>query len=159
MSREALTKMHCLYRFFTFLLFLFLLHTLGISMFRFVAALCRDETVMAVAGSAFFLVLILLGGFLLSAGLPLRTDQPNAVAHCFGIGAKANCKLELKCKHIWACLLILCHRLTCSLLGIETISAAYPSWIRDQRPMLQVTCLLSENFVGALSRQSVNRVE
>ena len=55
-------------RFFTFLLYLFLLHTLGISMFRFVAALCRNETVMAVVGSAFFLILILLGGFLLSAG-------------------------------------------------------------------------------------------
>ena len=55
-------------RFFTYLLYLFLLHTLGISMFRFVAALCRNETVMAVVGSAFFLVLILLGGFLLSAG-------------------------------------------------------------------------------------------
>lgn len=55
-------------RFFTYLLFLFLLHTLGIAMFRFVAALCRDETVMAVVGSSFFLILILLGGFLLSAG-------------------------------------------------------------------------------------------
>lgn len=37
-------------------------------MFRFVAALCRDESVMAVVGSSFFLILILLGGFLLSAG-------------------------------------------------------------------------------------------
>ena len=65
-------------RFFTFLLFLFLLHTLGIAMFRFVAALCRNETVMAVVGSAFFLILILLGGFLLSAGYPLACDLPGS---------------------------------------------------------------------------------
>lgn len=68
-------------RFFTFLLYLFLLHTLGISMFRFVAALCRDETIMAVVGSAFFLVLILLGGFLLSAGKPSSSSTQSTASY------------------------------------------------------------------------------
>ena len=77
-------------RFFTFLLFLFLLHTLGMAMFRFVAALCRNETVMAVAGSAFFLLLILLGGFLLSAGalLPALHWRSSRGSHCLPCSRK-----------------------------------------------------------------------
>ncbi len=37
-------------------------------MFRFVAAVCRNETVASTGGSFFFLVLLLLGGFLLARG-------------------------------------------------------------------------------------------
>ena len=84
-------------RFFTFLLFLFLLHTLGMAMFRFVAALSRNETVMAVAGSAFFLLLILLGGFLLSAGallpaLPWCRSRITG-SHCMPCSWKIICSL------------------------------------------------------------------
>ena len=40
----------------------------GIAMFRFIAAVCRNETVASTGGAFFFLVLLLLGGFLLARG-------------------------------------------------------------------------------------------
>ena len=52
-------------RFFTFMLILFCLHTMGLGMFRFVASLARNENIAATAGSLYFLLLLLLGGFLL----------------------------------------------------------------------------------------------
>lgn len=55
-------------RFFYFLLALLVLHSMGIGMFRFIASACRNETVAATGGSFFFLVLVLLGGFLLARG-------------------------------------------------------------------------------------------
>jgi hypothetical protein len=42
--------------------------TQGIAMFRFIAAVCRNETVASTGGAFFFLVLLLLGGFLLARG-------------------------------------------------------------------------------------------
>jgi len=56
----------CLRRFFTFVLLMFLLHSMGIGMFRCIASLCRDETISSTGGSFFFLALLLLGGFLLA---------------------------------------------------------------------------------------------
>jgi len=53
-------------RFFTFVLLMFLLHSMGIGMFRCIASLCRDETISSTGGSFFFLALLLLGGFLLA---------------------------------------------------------------------------------------------
>eukprot|EP00208_Stichococcus_sp_RCC1054_P006723 CAMPEP_0206141786 /NCGR_PEP_ID=MMETSP1473-20131121/14100_1 /ASSEMBLY_ACC=CAM_ASM_001109 /TAXON_ID=1461547 /ORGANISM="Stichococcus sp, Strain RCC1054" /LENGTH=1124 /DNA_ID=CAMNT_0053536477 /DNA_START=231 /DNA_END=3601 /DNA_ORIENTATION=+ len=55
-------------RFFFFLFMLFLLHSMGIAMFRCIASICRNETVASTGGSFFFLVLLLLGGFLLARG-------------------------------------------------------------------------------------------
>jgi hypothetical protein len=47
------------------MLLLFLLHSMGLGMFRLLASLCRDETISSTGGAFFFLVLLLLGGFLL----------------------------------------------------------------------------------------------
>ena len=43
-------------RFFYFMLMLFLVHTMGISMFRAIAGLARDESIAITGGSFFFLV-------------------------------------------------------------------------------------------------------
>eukprot|EP00891_Asterochloris_glomerata_P005114 jgi/Astpho2/5114/Aster-06326 len=53
-------------RFFTFVLLLALVHSMGIAMFRTIGALARNETVASTGGSFLFLVLLLLGGFLLA---------------------------------------------------------------------------------------------
>ena len=82
-------------RFFYFMMMLFLVHTMGISMFRAIAGLARDESIAITGGSFFFLVsralrcarhrpmscscqawliapvvqvLLMLGGFLLAQG-------------------------------------------------------------------------------------------
>ena len=47
------------------MLLLFLLHSMGLGMFRLIASLCRDETISSTGGAFFFLTLLLLGGFLL----------------------------------------------------------------------------------------------
>ncbi|KAK9836331.1 hypothetical protein WJX81_006307 [Elliptochloris bilobata] len=52
--------------FFTFVLLLFLLHSMGISLFRLSGSICRDETIASTGGAFLFLVMLLLGGFLLS---------------------------------------------------------------------------------------------
>ncbi len=72
-------------RFFTFMLLMFLLHSMGLGLFRFVASLCRSETVASSGGSFFLVVLLLLGGFLLPrravllvAGLVLREHSNQA---------------------------------------------------------------------------------
>ena len=77
------TELLC--RFFTFMLLLFLLHSMGLGMFRVIASLCRDETISSTGGAFFFLVLLLLGGFLLprrallqathGIGFPASTGQ------------------------------------------------------------------------------------
>lgn len=53
-------------RFFTYVLLLFLLHGMGIAMFRAISSATRNETVSLITGCFLFLVLLLLGGFLLS---------------------------------------------------------------------------------------------
>ena len=53
-------------RFFTYLLLLFLLHSHGLALFRMIAALGRNENIGVTGGCFLFLVLLLLGGFLLS---------------------------------------------------------------------------------------------
>lgn len=53
-------------RFFTLVLLLFLLHSMGLSLFRFQGSLCRDENIASTGGAFLFLVMLLLGGFLLS---------------------------------------------------------------------------------------------
>ena len=53
-------------RFFTLILLLFMLHSMGIGLFRFNGALCRNENVASTGGAFLFLVLLLLGGFLLA---------------------------------------------------------------------------------------------
>ena len=62
----SLLQRSWLRRFLTFMLLMFLLHSMGIGMFRVIASLCRDETVSSTGGSFFFLALLLLGGFLLA---------------------------------------------------------------------------------------------
>ena len=81
-------------RFFTFMLLLFLLHSMGLGMFRVIASLCRDETISSTGGAFFFLVLLLLGGFLLPrrespcddlysmTSSFLAVVQPASAAHC-----------------------------------------------------------------------------
>ena len=62
-----LTLSHsCGRRFFTLILLLFMLHSMGIGLFRFNGALCRNENVASTGGAFLFLVLLLLGGFLLA---------------------------------------------------------------------------------------------
>lgn len=39
---------------------------MGIAMFRFLGALCRNEVIASTGGSFFFLILLLVGGFLLA---------------------------------------------------------------------------------------------
>lgn len=56
----------CWRRFFTLILLLFMLHSMGIGLFRFNGALCRNENVASTGGAFLFLVLLLLGGFLLA---------------------------------------------------------------------------------------------
>jgi len=93
-----LTKLLLTRRFFTFMLLLFLLHSMGLGMFRLIASLCRDETISSTGGAFFFLTLLLLGGFLLprSASLsrlrllqwhhdPLQLLLPVGVQLCIGI--------------------------------------------------------------------------
>lgn len=53
-------------RFFTFILLLFLVHSMGIAMFRCLGALARNEVIASTGGSFFFLILLLVGGFLLA---------------------------------------------------------------------------------------------
>lgn len=53
-------------RFFIFILLLFLVHSMGIALFRFLGSLCRNEVIASTGGSFFFLVLLLVGGFLLA---------------------------------------------------------------------------------------------
>lgn len=53
-------------RFFIFVLLLFLVHSMGIALFRFLGSLCRNEVIASTGGSFFFLVLLLVGGFLLA---------------------------------------------------------------------------------------------
>ena len=53
-------------RFFTLVLLLFLLHSMGLSLFRFQGSLCRDENIASTGGAFLFLVMLLLGGFLLA---------------------------------------------------------------------------------------------
>lgn len=53
-------------RFFTFILLLFLVHSMGIALFRFLGSLCRNEVIASTGGSFFFLILLLVGGFLLA---------------------------------------------------------------------------------------------
>ena len=53
-------------RFFTLILLLFMLHSMGIGLFRFNGALCRNENIASTGGAFLFLVLLLLGGFLLA---------------------------------------------------------------------------------------------
>ena len=48
------------------MLLLALVHSMGIAMFRTIGALARNETVASTGGSFLFLVLLLLGGFLLA---------------------------------------------------------------------------------------------
>ncbi len=43
-----------------------MLHSMGIGLFRFNGALCRNENIASTGGAFLFLVLLLLGGFLLS---------------------------------------------------------------------------------------------
>ncbi len=62
---------HC--RFFIFGLLLFLLHQMGIGMFRFIAGLARDDKIASTGGSFFFLSILVLGGFLLSGGVHFPT--------------------------------------------------------------------------------------
>ena len=56
----------CLLRFFTFILLLFLVHSMGIALFRFIGGLARNEVIASTGGSFFFLILLLVGGFLLA---------------------------------------------------------------------------------------------
>lgn len=53
-------------RFFTLVLLLFLLHSMGLSLFRFQGSLCRNENIASTGGAFLFLVMLLLGGFLLA---------------------------------------------------------------------------------------------
>jgi ABC-2 type transporter len=53
----------------------------GIAMFRFIAAVCRNETVASTGGAFFFLVLLLLGGFLLARGGEYLSVWPTLM-HC-----------------------------------------------------------------------------
>ncbi|KAK9794008.1 hypothetical protein WJX73_008792 [Symbiochloris irregularis] len=53
-------------RFFTYVLLLWMLHGMGISLFRAISSATRNETVSLISGCFIFLVLLLLGGFLLS---------------------------------------------------------------------------------------------
>ncbi len=69
---DALTAVAGVRRFFTFMLLLFLLHSMGLGMFRVIASLCRDETISSTGGAFFFLTLLLLGGFLLPRSACLR---------------------------------------------------------------------------------------
>lgn len=55
-----------LLRFFTFILLLFLVHSMGIGLFRFIGGLARNEVIASTGGSFFFLILLLVGGFLLA---------------------------------------------------------------------------------------------
>lgn len=56
----------CERRFFTLILLLAMLHNMGISLFRFNGSLCRNENIASTGGAFLFLVLLLLGGFLLA---------------------------------------------------------------------------------------------
>lgn len=40
----------CACRFFTFVFLLFLLHSMGIALFRLTGAICRDETIASTGG-------------------------------------------------------------------------------------------------------------
>lgn len=53
-------------RFFIFVLLLFLLHGMGIALFRAMSSAARNQTVSLIAGCFIFLVLLMLGGFLLA---------------------------------------------------------------------------------------------
>ncbi len=48
------------------MLLLFLLHSMGLSLFRYQGSLCRDENIASTGGAFLFLVMLLLGGFLLA---------------------------------------------------------------------------------------------
>eukprot|EP00884_Botryococcus_braunii_P023385 jgi/Botrbrau1/9730/Bobra.0388s0022.1 len=54
------------HRFLIFGILLFLLHQMGIGMFRLIAGLARDDKIASTGGSFFFLSILVLGGFLLS---------------------------------------------------------------------------------------------
>ena len=82
------------------MLLLALLHSMGITMFRFMASLCRHETIASTVGSSFFVTLILLGGFLLprgagllAIGLLLRAAQ-NTSSQCSAHVRKSNQNLH-----------------------------------------------------------------
>ena len=86
---DGLTPMR---RFFTFMLLMFLLHSLGLGLFRFVASLCRSETIASTGGSFFLIALLLLGGFLLPRGAPLlvavlNRSQPHHARTCIPASA------------------------------------------------------------------------
>ena len=49
-------------RFFTLVLLLFLLHSVGLAIFRFQGSLCRNENIASTGGAFLFLVMLLLGG-------------------------------------------------------------------------------------------------
>ena len=53
-------------RFFTYILLLFLLHGMGVAMFRAISSATRNETTSLIAGCFLFLVILILGGFLLA---------------------------------------------------------------------------------------------
>ena len=70
------------------MLLLFLLHSMGLGMFRVIASLCRDETISSTGGAFFFLTLLLLGGFLLPRSASLRSCVNGVVTdceHCFEV--------------------------------------------------------------------------
>ena len=50
--RASVCKQCCAwgYRFFTFVLLLFLLHSMGIALFRLTGSICRDETIASTGG-------------------------------------------------------------------------------------------------------------
>lgn len=53
-------------RFFIYVLLLFLLHGMGISLFRALSSAARNQTVSLIGGCFVFLLLLMLGGFLLA---------------------------------------------------------------------------------------------
>ena len=72
LKRQSFPKLLLCCRFFTFILLLFLVHSMGIALFRFMGALARNEVVASTGGSFLFLVMLLVGGFLLG-----KQDIPN----------------------------------------------------------------------------------
>ena len=81
-------------RFFTYILLLFLLHGMGIAMFRAISSATRNETVSLITGCFLFLVLLILGGFLLSKRESLPLDLNHfCLRKCSRIWGS--------CFHIW----------------------------------------------------------
>ena len=76
-----------------------MLHSMGIGLFRFNGALCRNENVASTGGAFLFLVLLLLGGFLLA-----KDDIPPWwiwwVAHSHGSPRPVCCWLEAEVRLI-----------------------------------------------------------